>query len=256
MSTQVWLSNDDSDISGYKVAYIGTRSPNASSTVSTAITGTISTAAGSVAMTATSGGTAVKWITAPFSADVVVAGSVAGNFWGIESSASANAGIGLQLAEYTTSEQSAFMGVSVGYELTTSARQNQFTRFPAALGTQSDGSVFTSTTIEAGNRLVVLPIVVNIGTMGAGFAVTMDYNGATAGADGDTFIELTETILPNRVQLPASGASPSFAGGPSVVALTGLRRDLDPVVQEIASDDVTWRVLKNQLEEMEGVETA
>jgi hypothetical protein len=255
MSTQIWLSNDTSDVSGYKVAYVGFRSPNASSTVSTAITGTQATT-DQVAMTATSGGSAVKWITAPFESDVTVAGGIFANIWGLESSASSNASFGVGLYEYTTSEQSIFCSFSSGTETSTTAIQTVASRITAAGGTVAGGA-YTSTTIDAGNRLVIKPFVAAVGTMsGAGLTVTMNYNGATAGADGDTYIELTETIYPDQVQFPPSGVSPSMTGGPSIIALTGLRRDLDPIVQEIASDDISWRELKNELEYLEGVETA
>jgi hypothetical protein len=50
--------------------------------------------------------------------------------------------------------------------------------------------------------------------------------------------------------------SPSMTGGPSVVFLKGAREDLDPVVQRIASDDATWRLIKNELEYLEATETA
>ena len=59
MATQIFLSNDPSDISGYKLAYIGTRGPNASSTASTAVTNVASGVA-TGGMTLTAAGSAAK----------------------------------------------------------------------------------------------------------------------------------------------------------------------------------------------------
>ena len=148
------------------------------------------------------------------------------------------------------------MNTSTGYEIgITTANQNSLVRPPAANG-DITGSTFTSTTIDAGNRLVIKPTIVNVGTMLGGGTVTFDYNGATAGADGDSFITLTETPFANQPQYPASGDSPGAAGLPSVIGLTSMKNMLDPVVQQVASNDATWATIKNELEYLANVTTA
>src|ERR1044071_8760193 len=171
MGTKIYLSNDAADVTianfTVKKAYIGFPGPNASTTVSTAVTNTTGSGA-DINMTASAGGTDVCWITAPFFADVALAGRVVANIWAKESNASANAQVQYLLKEYTTSVQSAFQTSAFGTELTTSAAQDQW----------SD-SLDTPTTIDAGNRLVIQPQITNVGTMGGSQTVTMDYNGST-----------------------------------------------------------------------------
>lgn len=251
MAYQIYLSNDTSEVDGYKVAYIGFRSPNASSTVSTAVTGT--TAGGTdVAMTATSGGTAVKWITAPFKEDVTITNRVVSNIWGFESNAAANAQFGIHLHEYTTSLQSAFMNTTFGTEATvTTAHLDQWSR-PSAT---DDSGNYTATTIDAGNRLAILPYLSNVGTMAAGHAVTMNYNGATAGADGDTWIQLTESVLAGSTQF-GDGTSSPIPGGPSIAGLEQEIQWNDPVIKAAMSPDAPWVVVKNEYQYMEEVQTA
>lgn len=245
MATIIYLSNDTADVSGYLKAYMGYRSPNASTTLSTAVTE--ATASGTtIQMTLTSGGTAAKWITVPFKADVTIAGAIVANFWGKESAATTNAQFGVQLAEYTTSEQASFMQVSMGTELLTSTSQNQWNKLTAAVETNGN---YTSTTIDAGNRLVILPWMYNIGTMAAGRS-TFDYNGSTAGADGDSYIILTETTRANQSQ-QGSGTTPAIADGPSAMAYGDYVRQLTPVIQAITANTTTanpqWLQLSDEL---------
>ncbi len=143
MSTQVFLSNDPSGISGYLLAYIGGPSPNASTTVSTAVTNTSVITTTTIAMTLTAGGTAAKWITAPFKDAVTISNSTFNTDWGKESSASANAQIAFAVSQYTTSLQSAFLTTSIGSELTTAIARY------AWVSTET----VTSTAFAAGDRL-------------------------------------------------------------------------------------------------------
>lgn len=245
MATIIYLSNDTADVSGFLKAYIGYRSPRASTTLSTAVTE--ATASGTaIQMTLTSGGTVAKWITVPVKEDVTIQGAVVTNFWGLESAATTNAQFGVQLAEYTTSAQSAFMASSMGTELLTAVSQNEWTFHPAAVDTNGQ---YTATTIDAGNRLIILPYMYNIGTMAAGRS-TFDYNGLTAGADGDSYLVLTETIRQN-VSQSAAGTTPDIANGPSAMAYGDYVRQLQPVIQAITGNVSTpnpqWLALADEL---------
>lgn len=241
MGTKVYLSHDKSDVTianfvVYK-AYVGFPSPNASTTVSTAVTNT--TASGSdINMTDSAGGTDVLWITMPFLNDVAFAGRAVANIWAKESNASANAQVQYLLKEYTTSAQSAFQTSAFGTELTTSIAQDQW----------SD-ALDTPTTVDAGNRLIIQPQITNSGTMGASQTVTMDYNGSTTGADGDTYIMMNENILIDGSQF-GNGAQPLIAGdGPSTMPFGDWVRELDPVVSSMTAtpNAANWGDVRDEL---------
>ncbi len=198
---RIYLTSLASDVAGYKLALVDMRNPAGTALV-TSVTATTSSG-DNIAATETSGGTALKWITKPFLADVAVsAGLVFCNIWAVEASAAANASVGVVLAEYTTSdttEQAAFLDFNYATELTTSVARTVFmTTAP------------TPTTVDAGNRLVVKFQAVAVGTMAVS-TITVDYDGPTEGADGDTFITINEPIRVNEAQL-GSGTVPPVPG--------------------------------------------
>lgn len=238
MSTRIFLSNEPSDVSGYLKAIVGSPGRLASSTVSTAVTTTTSSG-DNIAMTLTEGGTTAKWITAPMKADVTIAKIVLCKVFAAESAAAANAGIGIRLCEYTTSEQAAFLDFNAGIELGTTI---------ATLVTGAN--VFsttapTSTVIDAGNRLVIAPDAVAVGTMGASQTVTMNFNG-TPGSAGETYIELQEN-------LQVTSQVPNFIGGPSVGRYTDILFELDAVAKALFGGSTTvpvqvnWNSLRDEL---------
>jgi hypothetical protein len=171
-----------------------------STALTTSVTNT--TAAGdNIAATETAGGAALKWITKPFLEDVAFAAVPwVYNIWAKESDAAANASVGFTVHEYTASEQASFLDQNHATELTTSIAR-----------VVDASSNATATTVEAGNRLVVKLEVVAVGTMGGSQTVTIDYDGPTAGADGDTFVMCNETIRTNERQLK-NGAYPVITG--------------------------------------------
>lgn len=185
--TPIYFSDEDSSISGYKKAYVGYRSPVATTTPATSITNT-SGSGTDIAMTATAGGTELKWITEPLKVAVNIPaselGRAIGNFYGLESDAAANAGLSFKLHKYTTSEGAAFLTSSVGVELGTSVRRDVW-----------DSGDPTATDFAIGNRLVIAPRIVNVGTMAAGQTVTFRYNGSTPGSTGDSYVILNQTLV-------------------------------------------------------------
>lgn len=250
MPTKMYLTNIPSDVSGYLLATFGYPGPTASATSLGVVSVGTSASGTNIAI-------GLKWLTPPVKADVTVAGAVVMNFWGLESAAGANASLGVQLAEYTTSEQSAFCQTSYGTELTGSSTQIQRSRQPAAIGTV-DGGAYTSTTIEAGNRIAILPIVTNVGTMGASESVTLKYNGATNGADGDSYVSLTETVRAGRAQV-GSGTQPAVPNGPSAMAYGDYKRQLEPVLKAItaqATPNPEWLALSDELDYQGNATTA
>lgn len=110
--------------------------------------------------------------------------------------------IAFTFAEYTTSEQSAFFTSSIGTELgTTSAR---------VAWIKGAGETLTSTTIDAGNRIVIAPVIGAVGTMAAG-TVTMSYNGNTDAAVGDTYVIFNTAPEAGQAQV-GSGSTPGITG--------------------------------------------
>jgi hypothetical protein len=209
MATFVYLSNDPSDLSGYLKAYINEKSPNASTTVSTAVTNTATVTSTTIPMTLTAGGTAAKWITVPFDSAVTISGRMTSNIWGLESNASANAQIGLGLSQYTTSLQSAFVTTSLGGEISTTVERVIWTSSNGASANSKE--IITSTAFSAGDRLAIVPVLAAFGVMATGHTVTMDYNGLTGGADGETWIQFNETFNPGQAQV-GSGDAPGITG--------------------------------------------
>lgn len=228
MSTKFYFSNDPSSVSGYLKLYIGGPSPNASSTVSTAVTNTADVTTTTVAMTLTAGGTAAKWISEPIKAAVTVSARPFGNVWAKESNASANAMVGLGLSQYTTSLQSAFITTSSAAELTTSIANVMWLSTAGAAGGKE---VVTSTSFSAGDRVAVVPVLAPVGVMaaGGGFTVTFDYNGNTINADGDSYFVLQEDIQAGNSQY-GDGDSSAIPGGPGANHYYTLRDNLSAFV--------------------------
>lgn len=223
MGTNVYLSNDPSDVSGYLKAYIGSRSPNCSSSYTTAVTGTVDSATLAVQMTLTSGGTVAKWMTAPLKTAVSISTMPFVNVWGVESNAAANAQLNIQLAQYTTSLQSAFLSTSSNVELTTS---NARVFFVGGGGTPAES--ITTTAFAIGDRLAILPYVIPKGTEASTYLVTMPFNAYGDGAIGDTYVALNENIEAGQSQF-GDGDTSALPGGPGAQAYETLRLNLTPL---------------------------
>lgn len=202
---RIYLSNLAADVSGYKLAFVGYRNPAASAVVSS----TATTATGdNIQLKAADGTTALKWITKPFTAAVTITSAVTLNAWCYENTASVNTGIGVQMLQYTSSEQAAFWNHSPSAELTSASGVQTRLVFTTTTG--------TATAFSAGDRLVIKLFADNVGGMGAdGIGVQMGYDGATEGAAGDTFLDLCEAIRVNEQQ-PGPGnypTNPQFGQG-------------------------------------------
>ncbi len=192
---RIYLSNDASDVSGYKVAYVDMRSPN-----TTALTLSTTTTTGSgddIQCTATAGGTALKWITAPFGSAKTLVTQVFCNLWCKETSAAANCGPSIELYPYSASTEGSVF-------LDDDALQTEITTSFAAVRWMTVAA--TTTDFAVGDRLVIKVYVSNVGlTMGAvtgGFL--FDYDGPTDNADGDSWIDIQEDFRVNKKQYGAS----------------------------------------------------
>jgi hypothetical protein len=213
---QIFLTDLPADVAGYKLALVGMRNPYTTGKV-TSVTNTTSSG-DNIECTDTAGGTAVKWITKPMEKDVAIAGMVFQNIWCKESNASGNAGVGMTLHEYTTSEQTAFLDTNGTVEAgTTIAPMRQLSAAP------------TGTTIDAGNRLAIKLQTIAVGTMGASQTLTVDYDGAASGVDGDTYIDLAEELPVSEVQQKSgsSALDPGLGHGQLVKLSMALQEIVD-----------------------------
>lgn len=201
---RIYLTDLASDVSGYKLALVDMKNPSSTALV-TSVTATTSSG-DNIPATDTSGGTALKWITKPLLASVTMVTKVFVNAWIKESNASANAGVGIALHPYTAdSEGSVFLDANGTVEAGTTIGAERFLTAAA-----------TSQAFAAGDRLVIKLQAVAVGTMGASQTLTIDYDGPTAGADGDTWIDILEDFRVNETQLK-NGTTPLLPRGGNAI---------------------------------------
>lgn len=192
MGARIFLTNIPSDVSGYLLALVNTRNPAAAlATATTTVTaGTLSTVG---AFTLTAGGTTAKWITRKISTAVTLAGAVSHAMWASEDSSATNAKIAFNLQQYTAgAAAAAFATSSVTTELGTGIARVPWTAGLA--GNDGKTDLMTSTAFAVGDRLIIQPGFTGAGANTVAGTVQFDYDGATAGADGDTYIELAENL--------------------------------------------------------------
>lgn len=210
MSTKLYLTDIASDVSGFLLAMFGTRASTATTVLDTAVT-TTTAGVTTNGMTLTAGGTAAKWITRPIAAAVTVSGTIGVNFWSFESAAAALAGVDFQLFRFSATAAAqvgnAFATTSINAHAVVTTPTRTFVTIAP-----------TSTALSVSDRVIILPNVnPSQGAEGGSQTVTMDFNGLTQGADGDTWIELNEDLSTTVAQQPMR------AGGPSAGELEDLR---------------------------------
>lgn len=118
-----------------------------------------------------------------------LAGSISCNLRGAEDNNQANASLGVRFYKWTRAgglgaqiaQASATVELSVNTETAVTATVTP-----------------TSTAFVAGDILVMEVGIINIGTMGANRGVTFYYDGPTAGASGDSYITINETVKLSR----------------------------------------------------------
>jgi hypothetical protein len=148
-----------------------------------------STAPG-IYVTDTLGGSSLVWLSKPLSASVTIAGTITPNIWCFESNPSANIGF-----QYEIFRWSAETGGIVSSVARSGAASNECNKTSSTLKTAPTVTP-TSTTFSAGDRILI--VVYNDDANGltesGGRNWTIDYDGATPGAAGDTFFTFTETF--------------------------------------------------------------
>lgn len=201
-STKFYLHNAASTISGYQLAdtFQGL-------SLKTSITNTTSGGT-DIQITASAGGSTVSWITLPLTQALTISGTGTCNLWGLESNAQANASFRCRWYKYSGGSQGSQLWIAQAPgELTTSATLKNFTATP------------TSTSFAIGDRIVFEVFLENCsatsgcptGTMGASRTVTLDYDGPTAAADGDSWVTINENEGENEIGTAAAAFSTSPA---------------------------------------------
>ena len=195
-----WFSNENSDVSGYKLLYCNTRNPR-----TTALT--LASTAATEAAQLTVAGSAAKWISKPFAVAVTLStAQVLQNFWCLESSTGTNASIAMDLFQYTGGSES---GTAFW------PKSSALTEISTVTMTRNMWltTVGASTSFAIGDRLVAkLYNMTATGTIGgAGMHTNFDYDGPSEGLDGDSWFEFNEPVRVNERQ-PGGGATSMIPG--------------------------------------------
>ena len=139
------------------------------------------------------GGVSAEWISPPVAADVTISASITLNLWAAESNMSADVAlqfcIDIIRANTTTTRNSNTIQNIIPAEgaLTELAVTTRAVR----AGTASGGG-YTPQTLNRGDRIRVR--VITFTSQVTGFTWNLGYNGATAAADGDTYVTFTENF--------------------------------------------------------------
>lgn len=190
------------------------------------------------------------WWTAPLDADVTISGEILWNVWASENSASANVAINgiLEVVDGATGTITEIHRTSRTTEVAVSTRAvNYFPETPAS-----------GVACKRGDRLRIRIYGDDAGTMAQVFNFNIGYDGPTAGADGDTWLKLTESLTfgtpAGSTYYPASTISdvvdaqinktlttvaPSGANSDQALSVTGWTAPIQ-VKENTASAEVSW----------------
>jgi len=163
----MWLTDEESDIAGYKRAKLDSRSESCSLVRSVA---------------AVSGnGVVGSWITNPLDGPVISSQQWEAHLWMYQTNGASNASVQLSILRYTNQEVAPpVLGDSVA--LPTSRRDIARTTTAFA----------TNTPLNVGDRLIIR--VSQSGTVGTGYNVELDYNGFFPNSEGDSYILCPDTL--------------------------------------------------------------
>jgi hypothetical protein len=183
--TRLYLHATTASIAGYKDMTLSLGAGVVTLVTNTAAGGT------DIQVTNTAGGTAQAWISPAVVTGFTLSGTVTCNVYGGESATTANTAFRCRLYKYSGgAEGAAILTANMTTELTTS-----LTTVRNWTGTP------TSTAFAAGDRLVLKLFLENCatsgcptGSMAAGQTATIRYDGVTVGADGATWVQVTQTL--------------------------------------------------------------
>jgi len=177
--------NNDANLRG--TAVIWEPSSLGTTTGGDTVTDSVATVAGATAGVEVTGTTRpYVWYSAPLDADVTISGSITWNIWAAESSASANVAINgrIEKIDGATGVITLIDATARTTEVAVTTRAvNNFSETPAA-----------GVACKRGDRLRVRIYGDDSTTMASGFTFNARIGGATPGSDGDTWVQLTETL--------------------------------------------------------------
>jgi hypothetical protein len=209
MTTNIWLTAEDSDITGYKRARLGKRSDSSSLK-----TKAVSTVAGPSA-----GVEVLAWITEPLAAVGLTAATWTLHAWALAAAGSASS-LRIDVAQFTNTEATpALLTATSTTPIPVTYRDMTFTTGNA-----------TATSLSAGDRLVIRLLADDAPVMAVG-SVTLYYNGIRAWSVGDTYV-----ICPDFLYLLA--ALPSA----TVTAIRSTLKDTDSLNPLLSASDITRAV--------------
>lgn len=150
---------------------------------------TTATASGTnIQLTNTAGANALLWCSQPLSAGVTISGTITCNLWAKESATSVNASL------------QCFVYLDHAGSLTQICDAQAATELTASIANKSATCTPTSTAFVSGDRIAIKPALENCATSGcptgtmASGSVTMDYDSGASAADGDAWLQTTETL--------------------------------------------------------------
>lgn len=186
MATKFFLTNDQSEINAIgfieKVAQATIPSSGGLQTIATA------TAAGPTAgVQINGGGNSWYWLSPPLQA-LTISGTITLNLWMSESGATANVGPDVKI------ERTDLSGVVISQI----ARSEFGTELPTPTRAAQNWTVAATTTTLAHKDRIKITIFGNDagGNMAASATFDLGYNGATGAADGDSYVQFAETVIP------------------------------------------------------------
>jgi hypothetical protein len=164
---------------------------------------------------------AILWISNPLNA-VTISGTITINLWCAEDNMSANAEAGVRIIEVDSS------GAQVGTVILGCQNCSGGGGTPQGSGWQQGVEMAVTTraasnwlatpsshAITQGNRIALNIMTEDVGTMGTGFTFNYSWGGATGGADGDSWVQFTETIT----EVAEAPAVPPFPPRPLLMTL-------------------------------------
>jgi hypothetical protein len=182
--------NNDPNLRGTATAAWTNRTMTTTAGTGLTLSQTTATVAGATAGVEVNDATTLNpfaWYSDPLAADVTISGVITVNIWAIESSNSANVAINARIEKVDGANGNVITVIATTArttELGTASRTLQsFTVTPAA-----------GVLCKKGDRLRVRIFGDDAGTMGSGFTFHISYDGPTAAADGDTWIQTTENL--------------------------------------------------------------
>lgn len=137
-----------------------------------------------------SGGTQIAWISQPVnSTQNITASTCTYNIWALESKNTGNAGGRSRLFRWSANN---------GTETLIAGPTDDGVEFNTTIGAFNWTNTATATTLLKGDRIIVKYYIAGVGTMGSGQTCTMGYNGGSAGANGDSYVTLTDNLTFQR----------------------------------------------------------